>query len=262
MIKFLFALVFAQAASSTFILLPLYIYPSESAWDLVYENIEKYPQIQWQIIVNPNSGPGPINSFPSSDYITAISKLNSYENVLTLGYVATGWTQVPLATVRAEISTYANWARFSSANISMAGIFFDEAPYSWSLVSLQYMRSASSFAYSTMPSTVTPVIFNPGTHTLPALYFSSADTIVLYENYYSNYANQTTINRFPRGYNAQSAIIVHSSTASRNSLSCLVRNIMANGIGGVYFTSDCCYQDISHLSKLAAAININDNEDD
>lgn len=255
MIKSLLTLVaFAQVASATFILLPIYIYPSGSLWAPTYKAIEKYPQIHWQVIVNPHSGPGPANSFPDSDYITAISKLNSYKNVLTLGYVSTSWTNVPIDDVKRDISTYANWASYSAANISMAGIFFDEATTSSSSAALDYMRKISAFAYAEVPSAVTPVIFNPGAVPDSIDYFNYADTVVLFEDYYSNYTGQATINKFPKGYNAQSAIIVHTLTASQTKLNRLVQTIVAKKIGGVYFTNDCCYKGIEYLSKLVSAV--------
>jgi len=47
-------------ASSLFILLLLYTYPDNSAatWPDVFSAVAAYPAVQWQIIINPNSGPG------------------------------------------------------------------------------------------------------------------------------------------------------------------------------------------------------------
>jgi hypothetical protein len=46
-------------ASSTSILVPLYVWPEDdSTWEPVFNAISSYPDVQFQVIVNPNSGPG------------------------------------------------------------------------------------------------------------------------------------------------------------------------------------------------------------
>ncbi|KAL8877909.1 MAG: hypothetical protein Q9198_004168, partial [Flavoplaca austrocitrina] len=123
---FIISLIFAIPCHSLFILLPLYLYPgtSASAWSNVTAAIAADENVQWQIIVNPNSGPGTYP--PDANYISAISKLNSYPNVVTVGYVATGYTQVSYESLTAQIDVYAQWASYPDADISVAGIFFDE----------------------------------------------------------------------------------------------------------------------------------------
>lgn len=88
----LVALTFALPSSSLFIILPLYLYPGESAsaWSSVTSTIEAYPGIQWQVVVNPNSGPGTKSMPTDTNFIDGIAKLNSYPNVMTVGYVLTG----------------------------------------------------------------------------------------------------------------------------------------------------------------------------
>jgi len=250
------ALYLACSASATFILLPLYIDPGTptNAWAPVFSAIAQYPSVQWQIIVNPNSGPGGApNSYPPTYYANAIAQLNSYSNVMTLGYVSTNYTNRAYSLVQQDIATYANWANYTPMNISMAGIFFDEATSSTTTAALRYMRNAANYAYAQVPSDITPVVFNPG-QVSPTQYFQMADTLVEFEGYYSAYNNQTTINTFPSGYKPQSAIIVHSSTATTAQLSSLVHNIIVNQIGGVYFTTDCCYNSLSSLAAFAAAV--------
>ena len=80
---------------SSFVLLPLYIYPSPTAWAPVYDAVQNNPTVKFQIVVNPNSGPGAYP--PDASYIDGVSKLNSYPNVLTIGYVATTYGQRPYA---------------------------------------------------------------------------------------------------------------------------------------------------------------------
>src|SRR2546423_12806063 len=99
-------LFFALPASSLFILLPLYVYPGSdaSAWSAVTAAVAAYPSVQWQIVINPDSGPGS-TQYPDSNYIAGISELNSYDNVQTLGYVDTSYTNRAYADVQSDINT-------------------------------------------------------------------------------------------------------------------------------------------------------------
>lgn len=93
------------------------------------------------MVVNPSSGPGS-TPFPNDQYSTALTKLNSYENVQTIGYVRTDYANRDIATVLAEISTYATWAT-NSSGLAMHGIFFDEAPHQYAQAAVDYMRIAN-----------------------------------------------------------------------------------------------------------------------
>ncbi|KAL8684158.1 MAG: hypothetical protein Q9224_006561, partial [Gallowayella concinna] len=107
---FSLALLFAiPIASALDILLPLYVYPGEgaSAWSDVFSTISSHPNVQFEVVVNPNSGPG-TTSFPTDPNIIAgVSKLNSFPNVHTVGYVLTGWGSRDNTTVEAEVDVYA-----------------------------------------------------------------------------------------------------------------------------------------------------------
>ncbi|MCJ1239222.1 hypothetical protein MMC14_007216 [Varicellaria rhodocarpa] len=253
LLKALVLLTGATAAAATSLLLPLYIYPSSGAWTSVFNAIASTSTVHWQVVVNPSSGPGPVNSYPNSDYIAAISKLNSYKNVETIGYVPTNYTNRSYDKVTADIQTYAYWATYTVANISVNGIFFDEAPYANIAASIQYMANASSFAYNTIPTAATTVIFNPGTNATALQYFNYAQTIIEFEDYYSVYKNQTTIAGFPSGGKMQSAIVVHNYTGTATTLQSLVHTGITNHLAGIYFTDDCCYNDLSIIGQLATA---------
>src|ERR1700722_5034162 len=111
-------LFFALPTSSLFILLPLYVYPDSgaSAWAPVTSAIAAYPSVQWQIIINPDSGPGSPPT-PDGNYIPGISELNSYDNVRTLGYVDTAHAARALADVESAIDVYAGWADYADRKI-------------------------------------------------------------------------------------------------------------------------------------------------
>ena len=113
------ALHLALPSHSLSIIFPLYLYPGDnaSAWSDVTSTIEAYPTVQWQIIVNPNSGPG-TTGYPSDpNIITGVAKLNSYSNVNTVGYVDTAHASKDVADVNAEVDTYASWAGYAAADI-------------------------------------------------------------------------------------------------------------------------------------------------
>ena len=249
-------LFFALPTSSLFILLPLYVYPSSdaSAWAPVTSAIAAYPSVQWQIVINPDSGPGS-SQYPDSNYIAGISELNSYDNVQTLGYVDTALADRALADVESDIDVYAGWADYTDANIGVDGIFFDDATTSTTDANYTYMHSAATYAYNTIPTDTTYVIFNPGTLS-PTRYFNYADTIVEFEGTYANYAGQTTIDTFPDGYLDQSAILVHDTPTTASNIQSLVDTMITDGIDAVYFTYDCCYNSLSLtlLDQIASAI--------
>lgn len=251
----------ALPAASLFILLPLYVYPdtSASAWTNATAAIAAYPKVQWQVIVNPASGPGTTGYPTDQNYIDGIAILNSYPNVKTLGYVDTDFTHRAYSAVVSDINVYATWASYTKGNqnISIAGIFFDDvnntatAPGSTAVST--YMQNASAYAYANVPSDVTPVVFNPGS-LAPKGLFSYCDTMVEFENSQTSYKNQTTIATIPSAYRDQSAILVYDITTA-NVLS-LVHTMALDGVEAVYFTSDCCYNFLNGtlLMQLAAAV--------
>lgn len=251
-------LALALPTSSLFILLPLYIYPdtSASAWSSATAAIAAYPKVQWQVIVNPDSGPGTTGYPTDQNYITGISMLNSYPNVKTLGYVDTSNTNRAYSAVVSDIDVYASWANYpnTSYNISIAGIFFDDVNNTVSEAVTTYMHNASAYAYATVPSDITPVVFNPGA-LAPTTLFSYCDTMVEFENVSSIYENDSTIATIPSAYRGQSAIVVHDTAPSTNVKS-LVHTMAVDGIEAMYFTSDCCYNALNGtlLMQLAEAV--------
>lgn len=129
------------------VLVPLYIYPTSSTtYDPLHkayvfpfhfpnrklttrDSVQAHPNLNFTVIINPNSGPGE-SALPDSSYTPEIAKLNSFPNVRTVGYVRTGYGTRNISDVLADVTTYSGWS--SGVNISMHGIFFDEAPYDYS----------------------------------------------------------------------------------------------------------------------------------
>lgn len=113
-------------------------------------------------MINPDSGPGS-PPYPDANYVAGISELNSYDNVRTLGYVDTAHASRALADVESDIDVYAGWADYTGANITVDGIFFDDATTGTTTADYNYMHSAATYAYDHIPTDTTYVIFNPGT---------------------------------------------------------------------------------------------------
>lgn len=83
-----------------------------------------HPTLPFYFIVNPNSGPGDVNSQPDTNYQACVPKLRpaANPNIQLLGYVRTNYTVRAQADVEAEVYTYAQW----NTAYRPTGIFFDE----------------------------------------------------------------------------------------------------------------------------------------
>lgn len=101
--------------------------------------IKLRPTLNFTVIVNPSSGPGS-SSLPDENYYPAIKKLNSYDNVQTVGYVRTGYATRNITEVIDDVMTYAGWSS-NSSDIAMSGIFFDEAVHEYDAAAVDYMRT-------------------------------------------------------------------------------------------------------------------------
>lgn len=149
------------------VLVPLYIYPlSESTWQPLYEtwvlpypqkpeenlvpksrlifftrSISRHPNVDFVVVVNPNSGPGD-SPLPGKDYVREVPKLNAYPNVSTVGYVRIHYCQKPLSEVFAEIERYAGWTKdHEIPGLGVEGILLDETPNHYSEQRAQYLEA-------------------------------------------------------------------------------------------------------------------------
>ena len=253
-LSYIIPLLLAIPARSLSILVPLYLYPGDSAssWSNVTAAIAANPNVNWQIIINPNSGPRTYP--PNANYIAGVSKIKNYPNAVTLGYVDTGFTKVSYSTLKSEIDTWAKWSTYTAANIAIDGIFFDDVSNAASSATYSYYQQASAYAYSTIPSDTTPVVFNPGAVT-PDKYFSYADTIVQFEGALSDYKDPGTIATINQAYSQQTAILIHDTTTTAN-VKTDVHDMAVKGIEAVCFGVDCCYHvfSLDLLNLVAAAV--------
>ncbi|KAH7400446.1 spherulin 4-like cell surface protein [Cadophora sp. MPI-SDFR-AT-0126] len=171
------------------ILLPLYIYPeTNSSWMPLFRAIESRPQLKFIVVVNPSSGPGS-TTFPDVQYSSEIEKLNSYQNVQTIGYVRTDYANRNITTVLFEISTYAGWAS-NSSGLAMHGIFFDEAPHQFVPEAVEYMHTvgqAVKDANGLQGDKI--VVRNPGVVPDTRFNDTNTDITVVFEQSYSVYTD-------------------------------------------------------------------------
>jgi len=249
-------LILAPLSTSLFILLPLYLYPGDnaSAWSDVTATIESHPQVQFEVVVNPNSGPG-TTSYPTDpNIISGIAKLNSYSNVKTVGYVETFHGRKDVAAVNAEVDVYAKWVSYSNANIAIGGIYFDDVSSEATDTIYSYYETVAAHARLSMKSSATRVVFNPG-YRAPTQLFSYADTIVEFEDSYANYEGQGIIAQIPEKFRDQSALQLYSMPEGAD-VGRLVSEMVQRGIEAVYLGEDCCYKVWSKtlLHEMAEAV--------
>ncbi|KAF2718212.1 putative cell surface spherulin 4-like protein [Polychaeton citri CBS 116435] len=251
------ALVFSLTAiaSATDILLPLYLYPGNDAadWQPVYNALSSYLTVSFKIVIDPDSGPGG-PTYPDT-------KLNSYKNALVLGYVHTSYVAQPLSAVQANITKYANWTTYAKTtgnkNITIGGIFFNEALSKNTGGNVQYMSDAADWAQAKLKSATNPspeIVFNPGVLT-DAAYFDNADLIIQFENAYSAYTSPGTINTFPAGKVEQSVVIAHDAPSTAGStVKSYAKTAAGKDVGAIYFATDCCYAGIGLLGNIASGL--------
>ncbi|CZT07757.1 related to cell surface spherulin 4-like protein [Rhynchosporium agropyri] len=198
------------------VLVPLYVYPDPGAWDPLFEAAERYPDLNFTAVVNPASGPGD-EALPDGNYTRDISKLNSYPNVRTVGYVSTRWTSRNISLALADIQVYSRWATNSSIpNLGMRGIFLDETPSIWNASAQEYLENVAAAIRSDAGLGSDPLIIqNPGT--IPDQRFMpSCNLSVVFEGTYETYQIY--------GFHKTISTFQSSSKNDRSKLAAVVHN--------------------------------------
>ena len=262
---------FLLPITSLNILLPLYLYPGEngSAWNEIFATISAHPKIQFDVVVNPNSGPGVPNGPPTDpNIIASISKLNAFANVHTLGYVLTGHGSRDLAAITADVNTYASWnsispssstsdVRYSNSSsarppLHIGGIYFDESSNAPDIAMYNFYSSIASRARSAIPEA--RIAFNPGT-IAATQYFEYCDLMVEFEASLSDYRIQDPVKRVPAGFRAKTGLQIYDTPADTD-VSTIVAAVAGEGVGAIYFGADCCYKvwDAVLLKRVVVAV--------
>lgn len=96
-----------------FILLPLYIYPTPTAWEPLYTSAASSPELDFLVVVNPGNGPGP-GVLPDANYIEALTRLAGLQNVRIIGYVHCSYGNRLLDDIVADVSAYRGWTEASA----------------------------------------------------------------------------------------------------------------------------------------------------
>ncbi|KAF8170298.1 Spherulation-specific family 4-domain-containing protein [Mycena galopus ATCC 62051] len=230
--------------------------------------ISSAPAVPWLTVINPDSGPGG-TGLPGNDdtnYISGVSQLNAKANVRTIGYVHTVQSTAPMSVLQNNITTWKNWAT-STSNISVDGIFFDEASADFT-----YLDEAITFARQAFGSKAITTICNFGVATA-AEFYSICDVVIAFESCLNTdicadasappYKSQTTISaNIPSGFQAQAAILVHDfagtafdgSTANAALLEEYVDTLVSDGVGWSYFTTSSDYSSVTTAPATAAAL--------
>lgn len=221
----------ARAALASGIIFPLYIYPGDNcaAWTSAISAATTHPNLPFYFIVNPNSGPGGINTQPDANYQACVPKLRpaANPNVKILGYVRTNYGATPQSDVQAEVKTYAGWG----SAYRPTGIFYDEVLATSDAQSLY--SAYTSYAKAQISNAF--VSLNPGT-SAAAGFYTFADQILTAEKYFSEFSS-TTYTITPSTPAAKQAVILHDSPSTLPS-STITQIIKTDKIGALYITDD------------------------
>lgn len=202
------AVLAAITASATKILLPLYVYPAPPGWDPIFNAIATHPSIDFQVVINPASGPGGSTPGYNIHWIDAVSQLHTYDNVDALGYVSAGYGDRTLEDINTDISNWDLWNHYTEADITIDGIFFDETP-NWNgtrgVADVPYMEQVAQLA---VPGGYSKV-FNLGQDCSHDEYFQIADTVIIFENTAEEYNTTVLDDYVAEGVAGKSAVLIH-----------------------------------------------------
>ncbi|KAL3422764.1 hypothetical protein PVAG01_06920 [Phlyctema vagabunda] len=215
-----------------FVVLPLYIYPTDGSWDVLFAALASHPKLRFVIIINPSSGPGsPPN--PDSDYVSAISKLRMYSNVDLLGYVHVTYATRPVALVQEDIDIYAGWRSYPGSRIHMDGIFFDEAPSKYPGGDYHYMQSVASYAKQKLGGTV---MLNPGV-AVDEAYYEISDLVIACENTYQDYSG-TPLDDLDHSTRHRTCVLVHHFMGTVKDQEGFLTSLIRQQIGGIFISTE------------------------
>ncbi|KAL8828963.1 MAG: hypothetical protein Q9191_002287 [Dirinaria sp. TL-2023a] len=245
--------IFILPTISLHVLLPLYLYPGDNAeaWEPIFSTISTHTQVQFDVVVNPNSGPGTTGAPTDANIIAGIQKLNSYPNVQTMGYVLTGHGSRAMHDITNDVDTYASWGSDDS-NLHIGGIYFDEVSSETTSTMYSFYQSAAEHARSSISGA--RIAFNPGT-IAPTQYFDYCDTMVEFEASLSDYQSQNPVQKIPEQYHEKTGFQIYSTPADTD-VSPIVQAAAGEGVGAIFFGVDCCYKvwDAGLLNAMADAV--------
>ncbi|KAF7539112.1 hypothetical protein G7Z17_g12500 [Cylindrodendrum hubeiense] len=219
------------------VLVPLYIYPLEEAWEPLFDLARALPNVSFVTVINPCNGPGP-DALPDASYCDVLHRLNSVPNIHCLGYVHCTYGTRPLDAIHADIDTYRGW----NGTFQIDGIFFDETPSDPS-IGLDFMRSASYYTKATWQQSLERkglVVYNPGV-VVNRAFFNAADWVVVFEQSLQHWQTpevQDVLREVPSDLRKKSVAIVHSLSETGDDATDLTDEICSRGFGGIHLTEE------------------------
>jgi hypothetical protein len=138
----------ARSSHRLRLLVPAYIYPTPEGRKEWHRLMDAAARVDLVAIVNPESGPGAV---PNPDYSAVIAEAARH-GVKLVGYVNTGYGDLPAEKVKADIDA---WVRFYRP---IGGFFLDQQPRDARHAA--YLADISSFARGKIRDAL--IITNPG----------------------------------------------------------------------------------------------------
>lgn len=136
------------------IIIPYYYYPDNGSTTSNLEQIiytrSQFPELEWFIIMNPDSGPG---ASIDPNYTQAINICRAYD-LKVLGYVGTNTGTIPAETINSNVDT---WMQFYTID----GVFFDNFPYTYTAARASIYEDI--YNYAKFSQNLSWVFVNPGT---------------------------------------------------------------------------------------------------
>jgi len=192
-VLFLAAVPTNQARADLTALVPAYFYPGGPSLTYWNQLDQAAHQINVDVIVNPNSGPG---TTTDPNYLSAIQNLDATPYGKAFGYVGTDFGMRPLAAVESDIQGYLNLY----GTHAFAGFFIDQM--SVLPTTLSYYQQIYQFIKTTLGTSYT-VIGNQGSPFLngvsPQNFLSTADVLNIFEGPNTGPAGAVGFNNYPYG---------------------------------------------------------------
>lgn len=227
------------------VLVPLYIYPLEGAWEPLLKSAQAHPEIHFLAVINPSNGPGG-TFLPDASYQSSMRRLSRIPNIQPIGYVHCTYAQRDPEAIERDIDLYVGWN--THGTIRMDGIFIDEAPSDPD--HMPYMARLARYVSRTWTTNLGRegvTVYNPGVAPSPA-YYDTADYVVSFEqseqHWHLDSVRQTLTGLSPAHCN-KSIAIIHSCTGAgqvddgdgvMDGTTDLVRQIKTMGFAGLYAT--------------------------
>ncbi|KAH3907295.1 hypothetical protein HBI56_184430 [Parastagonospora nodorum] len=201
------------------ILVPLYVYPSGGAWEPVFAMATSFPQVQFTAVINVHDGPG-YGALPDPEYSHAITTLNGFSNVRTVGYVATTWCERDLSSALDDVAAYSFWGEYQDS-LAIDGIFVDETPTQYSQAFDSYLQTIAQAVHASDGLKEGYIVHNPGALPDPQFFGDSTsqdnhslrpDLTVVFEDSYSSWiARHIDLTDATKRYDrTKLAVVLHS----------------------------------------------------